>query len=152
MEFIITIIVIYRLSVNGYREANEEERMSERPHPESERALSAPLQTFDLEGEISRLKGEKAWMEGNRNAITLHKGGGMNVVLLVMKAGDKLEEHAAGQISLGVREGNILFATPDETVEAGADKLIACEAGVRHSVEAISDAVCVLTIAAQSDR
>ena len=34
----------------------------------------------------------------------------MNVVLLVMKAGDRLEEHAApGPSSLSVREGRIRF-------------------------------------------
>lgn len=125
--------------------------MSERPRPESERALSASLQSFDIEEEVSRLRGEKAWLEGKRNAITLHKGGGMNVVLLVMKAEDRLDEHSAsGPFSLSVREGSVIFSTPEETVEADAGTLIACEAGVRHAVEAVSDAVCVLTIAGQA--
>ena len=41
---------------------------------------------------------EGAWQRGQRNSITLRKGEGMNVVLLVMKAGkagDRLEEHTA---------------------------------------------------------
>ena len=41
------------------------------------------------------MRGEEEWQGGRRNAITLRKGGGLNVVLLVMKAGDRLEEHAA---------------------------------------------------------
>jgi quercetin dioxygenase-like cupin family protein len=122
--------------------------MSTRPHPESERPLHGPLQSFDLQEEVARLRAEKAWREGVRNAITLRKGEGMNVVLLVMKAGDRLEEHAApGPISLSVREGRVRFEVGEETVEAGPGVLLTCDAGVRHTVEALGDAVCLLTVA-----
>lgn len=122
--------------------------MSSRPHPGSERPLHGPLQRFDLGAEVERLRGEDTWQEGHRNAITLRKGEGMNVVLLAMKSGDKLEEHAApGPFSLSVREGRIRFTAADETVEAGPEVLLTCDAGVRHTVEALSDAVCLLTVA-----
>lgn len=123
--------------------------MPSRPHPESERPMSGPLQRFDLGVEVTRLREEKTWQEGRRNAITLRKGEGLNLVLLVMRAGDSLEEHAApGPISVSVREGRILFTTEGEAVEAGPETLLTCDAGVRHAVEALEDAVCVLTIAA----
>ena len=81
-------------------------------------------------------------------SITLRKGGGMDVVLLVMKAGDRLEEHAApGPLSLSVREGRIRFVAGEEVVEAESDTLLTCDAGVRHAVVALGDAVCLLTIA-----
>lgn len=117
--------------------------------PGSERPLRGALQTFDLEEEIGRLREEEAWQRGQRNAITLRKGEGMNVVLFVMKAGDRLEEHAApGPLSLSVREGRVRFEVPEEeTVEAGAGVLLTCDAGIRHAVEAATDAVCVLTVA-----
>jgi quercetin dioxygenase-like cupin family protein len=122
--------------------------MSSRPHPESERPLHGPLQSFDLQDEVSRLRSEKAWQEGKRNAITLRKGEGMNVVLLVMKAGDRLEEHAApGPVSLSVREGSIRFEASGETVEAEPGVLLTCDADVSHTVEALGDAVCLLTVA-----
>jgi quercetin dioxygenase-like cupin family protein len=126
--------------------------MSSRPHPGSERPLHGPLQRFDLGAEVGRLMEEGAWQRGQRNAITLRKGEGMNVVLLVMKAGDRLEEHAApGPFSLSVREGRIRFMVAEEVAEtvaeAGSDTLLTCDAGVRHTVEALSDAVCLLTIA-----
>jgi quercetin dioxygenase-like cupin family protein len=122
--------------------------MSSRPHPESERPLHRPLQRFDLGAEIDRLREERAWQRGQRNSITLRKGEGMNVVLLLMKAGDRLEEHAApGPLSLSVREGRIRFMVAEEVAEAGPDTLLACDAGIRHTVEALSDAVCLLTIA-----
>jgi quercetin dioxygenase-like cupin family protein len=122
--------------------------MSNRPHPGSERPLYGPFQSFDLEAEVSRLRGEKEWQTGQRNAVTLRKGGGMNVVLLAMKAGDKLEEHSApGPISLVVREGRVCFTTADGSAEAGPETLLACDAGVRHSVEALSDAVFLINLA-----
>ena len=127
--------------------------MSSRPHPETERPMHAPLQSFELDAEVSRLRGEQAFREGRRNSITLRKGEGMSVVLLVMGAGDRLEEHAApGPISIAVNEGRIRFATPDEEVEAGPGTILACDAGVRHTVGAIEDAVCVLTIARGGER
>jgi quercetin dioxygenase-like cupin family protein len=122
--------------------------MSNRPHPGSERPLHGPFQSFDLEAEVSRLRGEKEWQAGQRNAVTLRKGGGMNVVLLAMKAGDKLEEHSApGPISLVVREGRVRFTTAEGSVEAGPETLLACDAGVCHSVEALSDAVFLINLA-----
>lgn len=116
--------------------------------PGSDRALSGPVQGFDLDEELALLRGEKEWQEGRRNSITLRKGGDLSVVLLAMKAGDSLEEHSApGPISLIIREGRIRFAAEGETVEAGPERVLTCDAGVRHSVEAVSDAVCILTVA-----
>jgi len=110
--------------------------------------MHGPIQNFDLDAEAARLREEEAFRGGRRNSITLRKGDGMSVVLLVMGAGDMLEEHAApGPISVSVREGRIRFATTDGEVEAGPETMLTCDAGVRHTVEALEDTVCVLTIA-----
>jgi quercetin dioxygenase-like cupin family protein len=127
--------------------------MSSRPHSESGRPLHGPLQSFDLDAEIARLREEEAFRGGRRNSITLRKGEGMSVVLLVMGAGDRLEEHAApGPISVSVREGRIRFATTDREVEAGPETMLTCDAGVAHAVEALEDTVCMLTIARGGER
>jgi quercetin dioxygenase-like cupin family protein len=127
--------------------------MTTRPHPESERPLRGPLQSFDLDTEVTHLREEKAWQEGRRNAITLRKGEGLNVVLLVMKEGDRLDEHSApGPITLSVHEGRIRFSAGDEDVETEAGTVLACDARVRHSVEALSEAVCLLNVATGSER
>ncbi len=111
--------------------------------------MSGPVQGFDLDEELAGLRGEREWQENRRNAISLRKAGGLSVVLLVMKAGDRLEEHSApGPISLMVREGRIRFtAEGEEDVEAGPETALTCDAGARHSVEALSDAVCLLNVA-----
>jgi quercetin dioxygenase-like cupin family protein len=115
--------------------------------------MHGPLQSFDLDDEVARLREEEEFRGGRRNSITLRKGEGMSVVLLVMGAGDRLEEHAApGPISVSVREGRIRFATTNREVEAGPETMLTCDAGVRHSVEAVEDSVCVLTIARGGER
>ena len=116
--------------------------MSTGDSPRSGRQMRGPLQSFDLEAEVSRLREEREWQKGWRNAITLRKGQGLSVVLVVMKAGDRLDEHSApGPISLGVHEGRVRFTAAEKTVEAGAEAVLTCDAGVNHSVEAVSDAV-----------
>src|SRR5215210_2484486 len=127
--------------------------MTTRPHPESERPLHRALQSFNLAAEVTRLREEKAWHEGRRNAITLRKGEGLNVVLLVMKEGDRLDEHSApGPITLMVHEGRIRFSAADENVVAEAGTVLACNAGVRHTVEALGEAVCLLNVAKGNER
>lgn len=127
--------------------------MGDRPHPVSERPLGGPLQSFDLVAEAARLREENERRRGRRNAITLRKGGGLNVVLLVMKEGERLEEHSApGPITLSVQEGRVRFAAANEVVEAGEGTMLACVAGVRHSVEALSDAVCLVNVAMGSEK
>lgn len=117
--------------------------------PRARRQMHGPLQSFDLEAEVSRLREEQEWQRGRRNAITMRKGQGLGVVLMVMKAGDMLDEHyAPGPISLVVREGRVRFTAAEKTVEAGTETVLTCDAGVSHSVEAVSDAVCLLHIAA----
>jgi quercetin dioxygenase-like cupin family protein len=127
--------------------------MTTRPHPESERPLHGALQCFNLAAEVTRLRKEKAWQGGRRNAITLRKGEGLNVILLVIKEGDRLEEHSApGPVTLSVHEGRIRFSAADENIEAEAGTLLACDAGVRHSVEALGEAVCLLNVATGNER
>ena len=122
-----------------------------RPHRGTEQSLHGPLQSFNLADQVAHLRGESEWQEGRRNAITLRKGGGMNAALMVLKGGDRLEEHAApAAITLSVREGHVRFTTADAAVEAGPDELITCDSGVAHSVEAVTEAICLLHLTGAS--
>ncbi len=83
----------------------------------------------------------------------MRKGEGLNIVLLVTKEGDRLNEYSApGPITVSVHEGRIRFSAADEGVEVEAGTVLACDAGVRHSVEALGDAVCLLNVATGSKR
>jgi hypothetical protein len=64
------------------QKTNDEAEREEEKYLGSSRELKA-----------ARLREENERREGQRNSIALRKGGGLNVVLLTMKAGDRLEEH-----------------------------------------------------------
>ena len=76
------------------------------------------------------------------------QGRRLSVVLLLMRAGNGLEEHSVpGPVALSVREGRIRFKTAVEAVEAGLETVLICEVGVCYTVEPLSDAICLLSIA-----
>jgi hypothetical protein len=78
---------------------------SQRPHPITERPLDAPLLTFDLAALLAQIKGEDTWQQGPRNAMTLHKGPGLQVVLIAMHTNTTIPFHRAdGPISVQVLE------------------------------------------------
>ncbi|HEU5012537.1 MAG TPA: hypothetical protein VFT66_08335 [Roseiflexaceae bacterium] len=120
--------------------------MSLRPKPEQERSLHEALQVFNLEQTYEQLRAESAYATG-RNAITLRKAPGMQIVLLAQQAGNVLDNHrAAGPITLHVLHGRVRFATADQTVELSSGMLIALDGGVVHRVEALDDSVSLLTL------
>jgi quercetin dioxygenase-like cupin family protein len=51
---------------------------------------------------------------------------------------------------LSVREGRVRFTAGEVAEEAGPETVLTCDAGVRHIVEALDDAVCLLTIGARA--
>ena len=51
---------------------------------------------------------------------------------------------------MSVREGRVRFTAGDVAEEAGPEMVLTCDAGVRHIVEALEDAVCLLTIGARA--
>src|SRR5512147_2454341 len=77
---------------DNQRKAASETLMTQRPHPGSDRALAGPVMQFSLFEEIERLKAEPDWTAGRRS-ITLAKQSGLRVVLMVLRAGAKVDEH-----------------------------------------------------------
>lgn len=84
----------------------------------------------------------------HRSAVTLVKEGGLGVVLTHLHAGGTLAEHAApGATTLQVLDGHVRVHVGDDTLDVPAARLIAFDARVRHSVEALEDSVLLLTLA-----
>jgi quercetin dioxygenase-like cupin family protein len=71
----------------------------------------------------------------------------MTIVLTHLHAGSALEEHAAkGSASVQVLDGRISVSIRDEALEMLSGRLIAFDAGVRHSIAAIEDSTLLLTL------
>lgn len=115
------------------------------------------LRTHDLAGEcllidlgeaVTDLHAE-ALAGQDRRGVTLVKQGGLTVVLTHLHEGAELAEHAApGAATVQVLDGRIRARVGDEEFEVAAGRLLAFDAKVRHSVEAIEESTLLLTLAA----
>jgi quercetin dioxygenase-like cupin family protein len=132
---------------NNLSHSGDTPMASQRPHPTTERPLDAPLLTFDVATLVAQLKGEEAWHTGARNAMTLHKGPGLRVVLIVMHAKTTIPSHRAdGSISVQVLEGGLTFRAAAHVVTLRAGQLLTLSAGIPHVVEAEEESVFLLTM------
>lgn len=84
----------------------------------------------------------------DRQAVTLVRESGMNVVLVYMKPGAVLREHAArGPATVQVLDGHVrVDLGDDDHLDAEAGRLVAFDAGVRHEVEALDESTLLLTL------
>ncbi len=108
--------------------------------------LAAEHLLLDLGEVVTELHGASAQGQ-SRGSVTLVKQSGMTIVLTHLHAGSALEEHAAkGSASVQVLDGRISVSIRDEALEMLSGRLIAFDAGVRHSIAAIEDSTLLLTL------
>ncbi len=108
-------------------------------------AASGIFEHFNLNDEIDRFPPEST--TAGRRAETLIKSDRLRVVLVTMKAGVGLIEHAApGPITIQVLRGRFVVAGTEQERELGAGGLIALGAYDRHSVHALDTGAFLLTI------
>lgn len=114
--------------------------------PEGARLLDAPLVPIDLTQYTQQIRSEQAWVKTDRNAITVYKSQGMNIVLIALHKGAEMKRHSAsGIISLQVLEGLILFTTDEESRKLGKGQMLALHEKIPHSVRAQEESVFILT-------
>lgn len=112
--------------------------------------LDLPTMSFDLGHEQEQLRLEESYQAGDRNARTLVKATGLQVVLTVMRSGARLQEHKApGPISIQALAGHLRLRTPDKTVDLPACHVAMVGAGIAHEVEAVEESAFLLTIASE---
>jgi quercetin dioxygenase-like cupin family protein len=111
--------------------------------------LAETLQVFDLQAELAQARLERGYREGERSANTLVKGGNLRIVHMVLRAGNRLQEHeAAGWISIQSVAGRLRVHAAGQTADLPSGHLLALAGGIRHDVEALEDSAFLLTIAA----
>lgn len=129
--------------------------MAEQHVPEYVRehgALETPLRVARFAEELAAMKADRVWLNGDRTTKTLTKEGELRIVLTAMKQGAKLaDHHADGPISLQCMSGKLRLNAAGQAVELGEGSIASVNAGIMHSVEALSECVFLLTIA-QSTR
>ena len=117
--------------------------------PEGGRPIDSSLLLINLPALAQQIKAEDAWSKKDRNAITVFKTTGMNIVLIALHANAAMKTHTAtGIISVQVLEGTIQFTTVNEYIEITKGQLVTLHASIPHSVLAIEESSFLLTISA----
>ena len=128
------------------RQADQATHHARHPHNENFLAQGGSI-AVDLRSEIARLKGEPAWADNDRHGSSLVKGDGINVALMVLKKGAKMQEHhTRAPITVQVIEGRINFIANGKTQLATAGMLVALDRAIEHSVEAVEESAILLTV------
>jgi quercetin dioxygenase-like cupin family protein len=111
------------------------------------RALDAPMMSFDIPGEIAKLKAGDQWKAGTRTAVTLVKNDAVRIVLVAVRKGGIVHEHQAeGPITVALAEGAIRFRARGEERRLTCGALLTLGAGIAHEVGADEDSAFVVTV------
>jgi quercetin dioxygenase-like cupin family protein len=128
------------------RQADQAKHQARHPHNENFLAQGG-LVAVDIRAEIARLKGEPAWASGDRHGSSLIKGDGINVALMMLKKGAKLQQHhTRAPITVQVIEGRINFIAKGKTQLVTAGTIVALDRAIEHSVEAVEESALLLTV------
>jgi quercetin dioxygenase-like cupin family protein len=118
---------------------------------EEKRVIHAPMLEMDLNASIDQIKGEAAWLNNDRNALTIFKSDTMRIVLMALRESAELKPHKAnGVISVQVLKGKINFMTEQQSAELGKGQMIALEENIVHSVKALEESFFLLTLSISS--
>ncbi len=123
----------------------------DRAHVTAERPLDAPLLTFEIPALLMQLKAEPTWWRENHNAITLAKSRGLRLVLVDMRRGAVIpSHHTDGPISVQVIAGALRVIVDSQAVTLHAGQLATLQSGIRHELQAATEAAFLLTLSAEA--
>lgn len=114
--------------------------------PEGDRVLDAPYVFINLPAFVRQLKSEDAWQKNDRNGITVFKTENLAMVVICLKAKSILKDNLVdGIFTIHVIEGIVRVKSPAGDVDMQANQLTAFHQLVDHSIEAMTDAILLLT-------
>jgi quercetin dioxygenase-like cupin family protein len=122
-----------------------------RTTPGAEMTQPTPISdgaVFDLAAVDRELRSDDAYPRDGHTARTLVREPAMRIVLVVMRAGARIAEHRAQEItSIHVLTGRVRLALTDRTVDLPAGRVLVIGPDLRHDVEALADSTLLLTLA-----
>ncbi len=112
------------------------------------RSLTGPALQFELSVESARLRAEREYIEGDRNARTLTKVDWFRLVLVALRSGARLDEaDQHGSIALQVLEGRVTVQVGDETIDVGEREVSVIAPGYPWTAVAVDDSLVLLHLA-----
>src|SRR6266496_4293139 len=114
--------------------------------PKGDRVLDALYVVVDIPAFIQQLKEEPAWHKNDRNGITVFKTEHLTMVVIILHKGAMIKDNQIeGLATLQVIEGAVRLNTIDGDIEMKEKQLISLHANESHSIEALSDAVILIS-------
>ncbi|MBI4446119.1 MAG: hemerythrin domain-containing protein [Acidobacteria bacterium] len=114
---------------------------------------SSPILEFNLANEIEQLRREEPWRTTGRNAKTMVKHPDFRIVLTVLKASMRVQEHqTVGRISVQTVAGHIRMRVGEDVYDLPQGCLVALDSALPHDVEALEDSAFLITIALPAGR
>ena len=110
--------------------------------------LASSLLHFKLREELQRLRKESSWDRGTgRSSKTLVKYPDFHVVLVLMKAKTRMNEHHVdGRMSIHSLEGKLRVRLAEKTIEVSAGEVIAIDYAIPHDIEALEESAFLISI------
>jgi len=98
--------------------------------------------------EVARLRTKLESSSADREAVSLVKDYGLNVMLMVLKQGARLHEHhTKGPLTVHVIGGLVRLVAANTPHELAVGGILALDREIPHSVDALEDSVLLLTTA-----
>ena len=114
--------------------------------PDGDRVLDGTYVFVDLPSYIRQIREEKAWEKNDRNGITVFKSDSITIVITVLQKGSAMRDSQTDEfLSVQVLDGNVRFSTPEGDIDAVKNQLITFHPQVKHSIEALSESIILLT-------
>lgn len=116
--------------------------------PDGERKIDSPVLLIDLPSYIKQIQDEKAWEDGDRNAITIYKTNKIRILLVALHKGANMQtERPENVFSLQLLKGKLNVATSYAATEVNKDMIIAIHDSVPYTISAVKKSVFLLTLA-----
>jgi quercetin dioxygenase-like cupin family protein len=117
-------------------------------HRQALRPGTGAMVSINIAEEIARIKGKPEWSTQDRVSVSLVKDDALNILLMLLKRGARLNEHRTrGPIALQVLAGSIRFSTGAEQTLVTSGSMVALDRDVAHSLEALEESAVLLTTA-----
>src|SRR5215469_2003511 len=106
------------------------------------------FELIEIAREALRLKTKLEAGGADREAVSLVKDYGLNVMLMVLRRGARLHEHhTKGPVTVHVLSGCVSLVASGTPHQIASGAMIALDREVAHSVEALQDSALLLTTA-----
>jgi quercetin dioxygenase-like cupin family protein len=116
------------------------------------RALAGPLLTFDLQEQLTELRGEESYKRSGRAGRTLAKSGRLRLVLVAMAPDNSISTHQADSpLTVHVLQGHIRFRAGQGEHELREGQVLFFGPGDAHDIRAVAESVLLLTLSAIGD-